>query len=488
MRPPCSAGEAARMTSETRRWLMLPVILLASFMASFDYMVVNVATPSLRADLHAGQAALELIVAGYAFTYAAGMITGGRLGDLFGHRRLFLLGMTGFTLASLLCGLAQSPGELVACRLLQGLGAAAMVPQVMALITVTFPAAERPRAISWFGVTLGLGSIAGQVLGGVLLNADLFGLGWRVIFLANGPVGVLAVIAGRRLLPRHETAGRPRLDLPGAAGLSAAVALALVPLALGREAGWPLWTYLAFALSIPVLATTLWWERRTAQPLLDLGLFRSRAFSAGLAMNIAMIFTFSSFMFILTLLLQAGLGLGTLEAGLVFVPGGVTTMITSLTGRRLVARYGRSALVAGMLLSVLGPLSQAVLLAGYGGRVSTLALTVPMALFGLGSGLALPALIGSVLTGIRPDQAGAASGVLSTAQQFAGALGVAALGALFFTRVHPGAAGFASAAQTTAWLQTGLLAVGALLTLLLPGAAPAPRPAVTREPVLDRRL
>src|SRR5581483_1650721 len=144
-------------------------------------------------------------------------------------------------------------------------------------------------------------------------------------------------------------------------------------------------------------ATTLWWERRTAQPLLDLGLFRSRAFSAGLAMNIAMIFTFSSFMFILTLLLQAGLGLGTLEAGLVFVPGGVTTMITSLTGRRLVARYGRSALVAGMLLSVLGPLSQAVLLAGYGGRVSTLALTVPMALFGLGSGLALPALIGSVL-------------------------------------------------------------------------------------------
>jgi EmrB/QacA subfamily drug resistance transporter len=477
------------MTSETRRWLMLPVILLASFMASFDYMVVNVATPSLRADLHAGQAALELIVAGYAFTYAAGMVTGGRLGDLFGHRRLFLTGMAAFTVASLLCGLADSPGRLVAFRLLQGLGAALMVPQVMALITVIYPIEERPRALSWFGVTLGLGSIAGQVCGGLLLSADLFGLGWRVIFLVNGPVGVAALAAAARLLPRADTTRRPRLDLPGAAGISAAVALALIPLALGREAGWPLWTYVALGLSVPVLAATLWWERRTAEPLLDLALFRSRAFSAGLGFNIAQIFTFSSFMFILTLLLQAGLGLSTLEAGLVFVPGGITTMIMSLIGRRLVARYGRAALVAGALITVLGPLSEAVLLAAYGDRVSPLALTVPMGLFGLGSGLALPSVIGFVMSGIRPDEAGAASGVLSTSQQFAGALGVAALGAVFFAQAHPGAAGFAAAAQTTAWLQTGLLAAGAGLTLLLPHPPkPAPQPTVRREPALDRRL
>jgi len=466
---------------------MLPVILLASFMASFDYMVVNVATPSLRLDLHAGQAALELIVAGYAFTYAAGMVTGGRLGDLYGHRRLFLLGMAGFTVASLLCGLARSPGQLVAARLLQGLAAAAMVPQVLALITSVFPMPERMRALSWFGVTLGLGSIAGQVLGGVLLNADLFGLGWRVIFLVNGPVGVVALAAAARLLPHAATGRRPRLDLAGAFGISAAVALALVPLALGREEGWPVWTWIALAAALPVLAVTLWWERGTAEPILDLGLFRSRAFSAGLGFNISMLLGFSSFMFVLTLLLQAGFGLDALHAGLVFVPGGLTTMAMSLAGRRIVARYGRAALTAGAVVTMLGPLSLALLLMDR--HVATPLLSIPMAIVGLGSGLALPSVIGAVLSGIRPEQAGSASGVLSTAQQFAGALGVAILGAVFFAVVTPGRAGFAHATQVTAWIQTGLLAAGAVLTLLLPAqpesAAP---PAVRREPALDRRL
>ena len=468
---------------------MLPVILLASFMASFDYMVVNVATPSLRTDLNAGQAALELIVAGYAFTYAAGMVTGGRLGDLFGYRRLFLLGMTAFTAASLLCGLAQSSGQLVAARLLQGLAAAVMVPQVLALISSVFPMPERPRALSWFGVTLGLGSIAGQVLGGLLLDADVLGLGWRVIFLVNGPVGVLALVAAARLLPRAAATRRPRLDLAGAAGISVAVALALVPLTLGREEGWPLWCVLALALSVPVLAITVWWERRTAEPLLDLKLFGNRAFSAGLGINITLLLAFGSFMFILTLLLQAGLGLDAAHAGLVFLPGGLTTMAMSLAGRRLVARYGRAALTAGAVITMLGPLSQALLLAIGGGHVNVLLLTIPMGLVGLGSGLALPSVIGAVLSGIRPDQAGTASGVLSTSQQFAGALGVAAVGAVFFAEAGPGAAGFAAAAETTSWIQTGLLAVSAALTLLLPRPARlSPAPVVKREPALDRRV
>ncbi|HZE30112.1 MAG TPA: MFS transporter, partial [Actinoallomurus sp.] len=273
-------------TPAPRRWMMLPVILSATFMALFDFFVVNVAAPSMEHDLHAGQAALELIVGGYAFTYASGMVTGGRLGDLLGYRRLFVAGMAIFTLASLLCGLAQSPSELVAARLLQGLTGALMVPQVLALITATFPADERPRAMSWFGVTAGIGAIAGQVLGGLLLDADLFGLGWRVIFLINVPVGLVALVFAMRLLPYHRAERRPRLDPLGAIGISGALALILVPLILGREEGWPLLTWVSMALSLPVLAATLGWElhltRRGGEPLLDLTLFRNRAFAAGL--------------------------------------------------------------------------------------------------------------------------------------------------------------------------------------------------------------
>src|SRR5579859_6905858 len=178
------------METASRRWLMLPVVLLAMFMAGFDIWVVNVAAPSLQRDLHVSDASLQLIVGGYAFMYASGMVTGGRLGDLLGYRRLFMIGVASFALASLLCGLAQSPAELVVARLLQGPTGAAMVPQVLALITATFPARERSRALAWFGVTVGVGFVSGQVLGGGLIEADPFGLGWRAIFLVNVPVGV----------------------------------------------------------------------------------------------------------------------------------------------------------------------------------------------------------------------------------------------------------------------------------------------------------
>jgi EmrB/QacA subfamily drug resistance transporter len=459
---------------------MLPVILTATFMASFDYMVVNVAAPSLRAGLHAGPAALELVIGGYAFTYAAGMVTSGRLGDLFGYRRLFLLGMSAFTVASLLCGVAGTSGQLVAARLLQGLAAAAMAPQVLALITAVIPVPERARALSWFGVTLGVGGVAGQVLGGLLLNADLFGLGWRPIFLVNGPVGLVAVTLAYRWLPAGAGGRRPRLDLPGAVGLSAAVALALVPLALGREQGWPVWTWLSLAAAVPVLLATLAWERRVAEPLLDLALFRSRSFTAGLAINVAFMASMASFMFVITLLLQAGLGLSALQAGLVFVPLGLLTLPSSLLGRHLVARFGLRVLTAGAAISAVGVLVPALYL-HLSSTIDAAWVSAPMALFGLGSGLTLPAVIGAVLAGVRPDQAGAAAGVLTTTQQFAGAIGLAAIGAIYFA-VLP--SGYRPATETALWVDFALLAITALLTLLLRSPAPAPTP----EPVLNRRL
>jgi len=228
-----------------RRWLMLPVVLLAMFMAGFDIWVVNVAAPSLQRDLHVSDASLQLIVGGYAFMYASGMVTGGRLGDLLGYRRLFMLGVASFALTSLLCGLAQSPAELVAARLLQGLTGAAMVPQVLALITATFPARERSRALAWFGVTMGLAFVSGQILGGLLLQADVLGLGWRAIFLVNVPVGAATLVAAALVVPPARGHRRPRLDPAGALGVSASVALALVPLTLGHDEGWPDWTWIA---------------------------------------------------------------------------------------------------------------------------------------------------------------------------------------------------------------------------------------------------
>ncbi|MFE9428788.1 MFS transporter [Kitasatospora sp. NPDC006697] len=463
--------------SALRSRLALPVILLATFMASFDYMVVNVAAPALAHDLKAGQAALELVVGGYGFSYAAGLITGGRLGDLFGHRRAFLLGVTGFTVASLLCGLAASPGQLVAARLLQGLMAAVMAPQVLALISRLFPAEQRARALSWFGVTLGLGGIAGQVLGGLLLQADPFGLGWRVIFLVNLPVGGAAVAAAARLIPRSvstpASAARARLDLAGVFGLAGALALALVPLVLGREAGWPLWTWLSLAAAALLLAATLRWERRLAlagrEPLLDLALFRGRAFGIGLLINACVLAAIGSQLFTGTLLLQAGLGLDSRAAGLEFLPLGLTTMAASLLGRRLTARFGSRVLVAGTLISAASSLLLALTLQLAGGGLRPLELVLPLALTGFGNGLTLPALMGAILATVAPARIGAASGVLTTTQQFAGATGVAGVGAVFFATLGRGTSpvAYASAAEAGAWVIAALMAAAAALVGVL---------------------
>ncbi|MGH9066648.1 MAG: MFS transporter [Acidimicrobiales bacterium] len=485
----CTAKTAvprALAAADPRRWRMLPVILSATFMALFDFFVVNVAAPSLQHDLHAGQAALELVVGGYAFTYAAGLVTGGRLGDLFGYRRLFLLGMACFALASLVCGLAQTPADLVVGRLAQGFTAAAMVPQVLALITARFPAAERPRALSWFGVAIGAGSVAGQVLGGLLLQADVLGLGWRAIFLVNVPVGAIAIGFALRLLPRTRGPVRPRLDTIGALGLSSALALGLAPLVLGRAEGWPAWTWVSMAASVPALAAVLAWERHLAraggEPLLDLGLFRDRAFTSGLAINVAFMAFFGSFMLGLTLLLQSGLHLTPLQAGLTFGPLGLVFALTSVLGRPLAARYGVGVIALGAAATGLGLAGLLIELWLSGSATRASELIGPMALVGLGNGLALPSLIGAVLSGVRSSRAGAASGVLTTAQQFSSAAGVALLGVVFFAALgpRPDTAGYVAAMARVLVLDLALVATALGLTALLP------RPSSSRLPLAAR--
>jgi EmrB/QacA subfamily drug resistance transporter len=468
---------------DSRRWLMLPVVLLAMFMAGFDIWVVNVAAPSLQRDLHVSDAALQLIVGGYAFMYASGMVTGGRLGDLVGYRRMFMIGVASFAVASLLCGLAQSPVELVGARLLQGLTGAAMVPQVLALITATFPAPERSRALAWFGVTMGLAFVSGQILGGLLLQADVFGLGWRAIFLVNVPVGAAALIAAALVVPQARGHRRPRLDPLGAVGVSASVALALVPLTLGHDEGWPAWTWVCLAACVPVFALTLAWERRLTrrggEPLLDLPLFRDRAFSAGTAVNFALVFFFGSFMFVLTLLLQAGLGQSPLRAGLEAGPLALAFTTMSILGPRLAARLGPWSITLGAGLDVLGTIALVLTCVRYGGHLTGWDLAPATAIIGLGQGMALPSLIGAALSHVPPERAGAAAGILTTAQQFGVASGVAVIGAVFYTRLGVTRASSVSAVELAMAVNAVVVLAAAALTLLLPRRSPARRPTVT---------
>ncbi|WP_328633530.1 MFS transporter [Streptomyces sp. NBC_00356] len=421
---------------------MLAVALTATFMGSFDLFVVNVATEALRADLRASDAALELVVSGYAFAYAAGLITGGRLGDRFGYRRTFVAGMVAFTVTSLLCGLAQGAGELVVARMAQGLSAAVMVPQVLSLVTARFPAAHRGRATGWNGAVAGIGSIAGQLLGGVLLQADVFGLGWRAVFLVNVPVGVVASVAAWRMLPPHVAGPRRQFDALGALGVTATLALLLVPLALGRDEGWPVWTWVCLAAATPVAWATWRWQRalreRGGEPVLDPALFRNRPYLTLLAGLGAFQLYFGAYMFTLALLLQAGLGASPLTAGAVFVPQAVMFTTGSLLSGRLTARHGVRWPVAGGALVVSGLALAAGRLTAPDGAVSPWALTPALLLNGLGNGLLMPPIIGAALSRVTPGTAGAASGMLNTAQQAASSLGVALLGMLFFAVSGPG--------------------------------------------------
>jgi EmrB/QacA subfamily drug resistance transporter len=459
-----------------RRWAMLPVILIAMFMAGFDIWAVNVAAPSLQRDLHVSDAALQLIVGGYAFMYASGMVTGGRLGDLFGYKRLFLIGVVTFALASLACGVAPTAGVLVVFRLVQGLTGAVMVPQVVALITATFPARERSKALGYYGATMGLGFVSGQILGGGLIQANIFGLGWRAIFLVNVPVGIIALIVAVIVVPKARGLRKPRLDPLGAIGVSGGLALALVPLTLGRDEGWPVWTWVSLALALPVLAATVAWERRLTRaggdPLLNLALFRDRAFSAGLLLNFAALFFFGSFMFVLTLLLQSGLGLSPLHAGIVNLPLALTFIAMTLLGPRVAARLGPRSITLGAVAAIAGALVLALTAAHYGGHLTGWETAPGTALIGIGQGLMVPSLMSAVLSHVRPEQAGAAAGVLTTTQQFSIASGVAVIGAVFYEVIGgvPTRASFVTGLTVVAWVDVAVLAIAAALTFLLPRA------------------
>ena len=454
-------------------WLGLSVLLLAGFVTIFDLFVVNVAIPSMQADLDANFAQIGFIVAGYELAFGVLLITGGRLGDLFGRRRLFVIGMAGFTLASALCGLAPSAEFLIGARVLQGLAAALLFPQVYASIRVNFDGDDSRRAFGLLGMTLGLAAIAGQVLGGWLVHADLFGLGWRSIFLINVPIGLFA-IAAARTIPESRAPQRPALDWMGVALVSAGLTLLLVPLIEGPGQGWPAWSLLSLGVAVLLALFHRQQEQRRMAgglPLVDMRLLAQRRFALGTVLVLLVYSTSSSFFLCFALLVQTGLGLDPFMAGSIFAPCSVGFVLASLAAPRLVARWGAQAIVAGAMAYAvsIGLLIAQVWMAG--AELVPARLIPVLVVVGAGQGFIMTPLLNLVLGFVDEAQAGMASGVISTVQQVGAALGVAVVGILFAAALTADEGMAAQAGEYASAFVTGMLynlGAALLVCVLLP--------------------
>lgn len=437
-----------------RRWLILAIVAAGQFMFVVDAFIVNVAIPSIRAELGATAGQGAALIAVYQVAYAALVITGGRLGDLFGRRRLFILGVLAFTAASCACGLAASPGQLVLGRLGQGGAAALMVPQVLATIHILFPDAARARAFAVFGGVLGLGGAAGFVLGGVLLGVDLWGLGWRSVFLVNLPFGTLLAALAFLFIPAAEPARDTRLDIPGAVLLFGALILLVGSLLAGPDLGWPAWLALAAGAGLLLLAAFFWLEKRIdrqgGQPLVPPSLLKTRGFPRGLTTVACFQSGNLAFYLVMTLFLQMRLRFSPLDSGLAFAPMALVFSLAAQLAGRWMPRFGLRVLRAGCLLQILGVLLLGeVMASGWTIGVGTLAAL--LTIFGFGQGLVMAPLSGIVLANVPHAQAGAGAGVLNTVHQASGAAGIAIVGAVYLLDGLSGALAVLGLAYAATW-------------------------------------
>ena len=466
------SGAGASRLAALRRWAALPVVLAGVAMVVLDFFIVNVAMPATQTELHASVSQIQWIVASYGLAFAAGLITGGRLGDHLGRRKMFAWGLALFTITSAACGAAPTAGVLVAARVAQGIAAALLMPQVLAILGVAYDGEDRMKAFTAYALTLGIAAVAGQLIGGALIQADPAGLGWRSCFLVNVPIGAVALVLTMRFVPESRMQGESRLDLVGATVISAALVAIVLPLIQGRDEGWPLWTWLSFAAAVVLLADFAYTQRRKASrgdsPLVHPALFAERAFSAGLVSVVVFYASVASFFLVLALYLQEARHLGPLESGLVFSLLGAGFMATTFVAGNVSARLGRQTLALGALMraAALTALIVAVHKVGSHGSVAWLAL--PLLLDGAGMGLVMGPVMSTVLEKVSPEHAGAASGVLSTAQQVGNAVGVAAIGVVYFGSLDSGHS-IPHAFQLGLIGLAGLSLVVAAVVQLLPG-------------------
>ncbi|YBV94365.1 MFS transporter (plasmid) [Phyllobacteriaceae bacterium JZ32] len=460
--------------------LALTILLLGGFITVFDLFVVNVAIPSLQADLGAGFAEIGLVIAGYELAFGVLLIAGGRLGDRYGRRRLFGLGMLGFAAASLLCGVAPDATSLIVARFLQGATGAILFPQVYALLRVLYDDGGRRRAFGLLGMTLGLAAIAGQVLGGLIVESDLYGLGWRMVFLINLPIGLAAAYFSRAI-PESRAPEAAAVDWIGIGLATLGLTLMLVPLLEGPNTGWPLWTWGCFALSTLTLAIFLVWERslvhRNGAPAIDLKLFANRGFALGMIVVLAIYSTATSLFLCFALLVQSGLGLTPFEAGSLFAPASIGFVAASLTAPRLVRHFGDRAIAGGALIYAAGILWLVVKVGGLAGPDDAWSLLPALVVFGFGQGLSMTPLLNLVIGFVEERHAGMAAGIVSTMQQVGGAFGVAVVG-IFFVRLlaehpaggEPGVDRYAAAFSGAMLYNLSAVLIAAVLILWIAGA------------------
>ncbi|MBL1106509.1 MFS transporter [Streptomyces sp. 5-8] len=418
-----------------RRWAALFVILAAEVMDLLDAVVTNIAGPAMRADLGGGASTLQWLAAAYTLSMAVGLVTGGRLGDIHGRRRMFLVGAAGFTVGSLLCAISVSPAMLIAARVVQGLFGAVMLPQGLGMIKEMFPPKESQKAFGLFGPVMGLSAVCGPILAGWLVDADYFGTGWRMIFLINLPLGAAALLGALRYLPRTRSASKPRLDIPGMLLVSLGALLIIFPLVQGREYDWPGWTFAMMAASVLVFVAFGVYESRLSKagrdPLVVPSLFRKRGFSGGMALGLVFFSTMQGFMLVFNLYAQIGLGYAPLKAGLLMVPwsGG---MVVGFGVAQAVARFGRAVLQAGTLVMAAGVFGVWLTLDMVGDGVGPWQLVPSLLVTGIGMGLLMAPFFDIVLSSVEQHETGSASGTMTAMQQLGGAFGVALLGTVFF--------------------------------------------------------
>ncbi|MEU4980577.1 MFS transporter [Streptomyces sp. NPDC021969] len=430
-------GTAAGPPPYARRWAALAVILGAEIMDLLDGTVMNVAAPAVRADLGGSLSVIQWITVGYTLAFAVLLVVGGRLGDIYGRKRMFVVGAVGFTLASVLCSVAAGPEMLTAARFLQGGLGALMIPQGLGLIKQMFPPKETAAAFGAFGPAIGLGAVLGPIVAGFLVDADLFGTGWRSVFLINLPIGAAVIVGAVLLLPEGRAPVRPKFDVVGMVLVTAGLTLLIFPLVQGRERGWPAWAFVLMlggaAVLVGFVAHELRQERRGGATLIELSLLRRSRYAAGLAVALVFFTGVSGMSLLLALHLQIGLGFSPTRAALTMTPWSVFLVVGAiLTGAVLGSKFGRKALHGGLVVLALGVLIILLTIGDQAGGLTSWELVPGIAVAGLGMGVMIGLLFDIALADVDKQEAGTASGVLTAVQQLGFTVGVAVLGTLFF--------------------------------------------------------
>ncbi|MBO3746310.1 MFS transporter [Streptosporangiaceae bacterium NEAU-GS5] len=439
MTTPLTTPEAVEESAPYRwRWAALFVILAAEVMDLLDAMVTNIAAPSMRADLGGGASTIQWLAAAYTLAMTGGLLTGGRLGDIFGKKRMFVVGAIGFTIGSLLCAVAMSPEMLIGARVIQGLFGAVMLPQGLGMIKEIFPPKEMQSAFALFGPVMGLSAVGGPILAGWLVDADFFGTGWRMIFIINLPLGVAALLGALRFLPEIRSPHPLKLDIPGVILASTGALLIIYPLVQGRENDWPAWSFVMLGASVVVFAVFGWYEaRKKGDPLIVPSLFRKRAFTGGLIVGVVFFSGMAGFMLVFNVYTQVGLGYSAIKAGLAGVPWSAG-MIVGMGIMQALKRFGRKVLHGGALLMAAGVGGVLITLNIAGIGVTPWQLAPALIVTGIGMGLLMGPFFDIVLAGVESHETGSASGALTATQQLGNAFGVALLGTLFFGMLGSG--------------------------------------------------